>query len=317
MAQPVLFSSGTEQANLVVSSGLLHHSWSAILGLYAEVNAPQQQYVRWSVIKQPNCTIIAFVTLPNWSIQHHLLQGGELVSSATFKRYNLPQFDFLTPKGNPSFSIHREAISLFASCCHELSQLRSLEAPLIITGHSLGGSVASLFTLWLLDSFDRPSPKRPLLCITFGCPLLGDKGLQQAISESSQWSGCFLHIAAAKDPIPSLFTTPSNLPISPYKPFGTFLLCSESGCTCVEDPEAVSELLKAIGLERTRSQVSNGELPIDYYGKMVKYLESGLIFKGNSQLVQSVEDSISAGIILQLEAIGDSRILVTQSHYPY
>lgn len=101
---------------------------------------------------------------------------------------------------------------------------------MIITGAALGGSVASLFTLWLLEKVE-PRLKRPL-CITFGSPLLGDASLQQ-ILENSLRNSCFLHVAYASQ-------TPIN---TDFKPFGTFLICFDSECICIEDPEAVMELL--------------------------------------------------------------------------
>ena len=73
--------------------------------------------------------------------------------------------------------------------------------PLIITGNSLGGSVATLFTLSLLDKFKISTTKRPL-CITFGSPLIGDEGLQEAISNYPAWNSCFLHVVSDHDPIP-------------------------------------------------------------------------------------------------------------------
>ena len=178
--------------------------------------------------------------------------------------------------------------------------------PLIVTGHTLGGSVASLFTLWLLESLDVSTAKRPL-CLTFGSPLVGDKGFQQAISEHPAWNSCFLHIATSKDSIPRLFITPHylhtmGLTSQPdyYKPFGTFLLCCEIGCTCSENPEAISELLVAMGL----GGVEKEEQLIVDYERIVEQLESLIIRKGFSQLSDLMPNSLRAGTILQLEAIG-------------
>ncbi|XVE83897.1 hypothetical protein DITRI_Ditri16bG0125200 [Diplodiscus trichospermus] len=178
--------------------------------------------------------------------------------------------------------------------------------PLIVTGHALGGSVASLFTLWLLESLNVSTAKRPL-CLTFGSPLVGDKGFQQAISEHRAWNSCFFHVATVEDFIPRLFITPHyrqtiGLTSQPeyYKPFGTFLLCSETGCTCSENPEAISELLLAMGL----GGAGNNELQIVDYGRIVERLELMIICKGISQLSELMLNSLKAGIILQLEAIG-------------
>ncbi|XP_034704023.1 senescence-associated carboxylesterase 101-like [Vitis riparia] len=70
----------------------------------------------------------------------------------------------------------------------ELVLLTVIEGRLIITGHSLGGSVASLFTLCLLEVINISKPKCCPICITFGSPLIGDFGLQH-----SNWNSFFLH----------------------------------------------------------------------------------------------------------------------------
>ena len=57
---------------------------------------------------------------------------------------------------------------------------------LIITRNSMGGSVTTLFTLWLLETINFKITKPPL-CITFGSPLIGDTGLQNAILKYPTW----------------------------------------------------------------------------------------------------------------------------------
>ncbi|KAJ8750116.1 hypothetical protein K2173_014031 [Erythroxylum novogranatense] len=300
------FCSGTESANLVLSSGLLGQSWSAIWPLYTDVNQQQNLplLVKWRVVKEPKGTIVAFVTSPLWT-QQRLQKEGDLISSSTLKHEKFSQFDFLSSQGNLSFSIHRAAVTLFNAHVNELLDLKkqlhdtSDGIPLIIAGHSLGGSIASLFALLVLNYLNEASIKLPLLCITFGSPLLGDHGLKENISE---WSSCFLHVAGNQDMVPRLFIEPSDHPTTPYKPFGAYMMCSQTGCTLVDDPETVSELLKAMNVGKI-SQAS-----VDYYGKVVKLLESGVILKGNSQLGLSVEDPLLAGIVLQLEVICDHGI---------
>lgn len=185
--------------------------------------------------------------------------------------------------------------------------------PIIITGHSLGGSVASLLTLWLLESINRPGTKRPL-CVTFGAPLLGDKGLLQAVSQHLTWNSCFLHVAANQDLVPRLFISPHNLyameidsRTGAYKPFGTFLLCSESGCSCLEDPEVVSEVLVAMGSNISGNQNLNEPWHIVDYGEIANRLMSVVLCKGICQLGELIQSPLRAGIVLQLQAIGVNR----------
>ncbi|KAF5746856.1 putative Senescence-associated [Tripterygium wilfordii] len=305
--QPPLFSSGLELADVVVNSDLLRHCWDAIWGLHREINSNGETRIlpfslKYEVSQLPEFTIIAFSTSPTCTRDH--LHGGEkdLVSSAALKE-TFPLFEFLLTKG--SFSIHKVAITLLASLHEELSELKDKyenAAPLIITGHSLGGSIASLFTLWLLGSVSRSATKQPL-CITFGAPLIGDNGLQQAILERLTWNSCFLHVVANQDPVPRLFIAPH---ITDYKPFGTFLMCSDFGSTCIEDPLAVSELLLATGSGSGVNQVipGPGEWRIGDYGSVVEHLKSRMWLKGISQLDEATMTSLRAAIILQLDAIG-------------
>ncbi|CAI0455479.1 unnamed protein product, partial [Linum tenue] len=175
----------------------------------------------------------------------------------------------------------------------------ALKSPLIVTGHALGGSIASLFTLWLLDRMSSKKPtKRLPLCITFGSPLVGDKGLRQAVSQRSTWPSCFLHVASSRDHLPSaLLATASS---SNYEPFGTFLMCDEQSCDCVGDPEIVSRLLSHKASDQLES------LSVDEYGKMVEYLKSRVICQGSSILGRPMANSMQAGIALQLQSIGIS-----------
>ncbi|KAL5742348.1 hypothetical protein ACOSP7_029080 [Xanthoceras sorbifolium] len=305
---PPLLNSGLELANLVVSSGLFKRSWDSILQLYMELNPNEQ--IRFRAYHKPDCTVIAFLTSPTLA-KHHLQEEGELVSSSS-----LPLFHFLCTKSNPAFSIHKAAVTLFGSLLDQLPNLKTQinsSVPLIVTGHSVGGSIATLFTLWLLESMNRTDSKR-VLCITFGAPLTGDKGLQQAISQNSKWNSCFLHVVANQDLVPRLFVSPHNTNAMQvdsrtvaYQPFGTYLLCSESGLTCVGDPEEVSILLLAMGSETTRNQNPNEELEIFNYTGIVDRVESIVIFQGISALGEPRVNPLRARTILQLEAVGIKR----------
>ncbi|KAK3413275.1 hypothetical protein EUGRSUZ_I01841 [Eucalyptus grandis] len=111
----------------------------------------------------------------------------------------------------------------------------------VINGDCLGGSIASLFTLWLLRTLGTETTKRPL-CITFTSPLIGDSGFQQAVSQNPTWSACFLHVVHKDDCFPKIFH-PSTMEQSLYKPFGTCLVCFELGSACFKAPKSIIELL--------------------------------------------------------------------------
>ncbi|KAL0709523.1 hypothetical protein Bca4012_016501 [Brassica carinata] len=224
-----------EQGKFVSKSGLVDKAWSKI-----PTHGNQVPGLDIKTYEEGIYTIVVFAA-PSCRLD-----------SAASTRLSGPEdqnpFHFLCSENVSSFSLHTPAYQLFVSAFQNnlvelksklLGLLQSKEQvskeqvskeQVIITGAALGGSVASLFTLWLLEKVE-PKFKRPL-CITFGSPLIGDASLQQ-ILENSLSNSCFLHVADAAQ-------TPIN---ARFKPFGTFLICVGSECICIDDPETVMELL--------------------------------------------------------------------------
>ncbi|KAF3622838.1 putative senescence-associated carboxylesterase-like [Capsicum annuum] len=307
MSQFSLFCSGQELANLLVSTDLLHHSWATISDLmnHAYLDNPTNTVpVLFKVYPfNSNGAIIAFVSSPTCTFHK------EMVSSEVLKGSQAP-FGFISTKLNPHFSVNEATIALFASLMNKLSAIKGqLDSfnPLVITGLSLGGSVASLFTLWLLDNISpKDNNKRPT-CITFGSPLLGDSGLQQAISERPSWNSSFLHVVSNQDPIPGFLISPTSgfagsIPQSCiYKPFGTFMLCSDSDCSCFEEPESVLDLMMVMN---SNSQPQDNGFSLFDYKQILEHLKRRVICKGTPQLCDFSMDQLQVGINLQLEAIG-------------
>ncbi|KAF8031784.1 hypothetical protein BT93_D0869 [Corymbia citriodora subsp. variegata] len=295
-----LCSNGLHLANLAVSSGLLGNSWDAISELQSQVDSnhqspPSSETVKIQEFEHPGYKIIAFVTPP--VAASYLQEENDLVPSSSPEA---SEFQFLCSKKNSQpFAINKAAISLFNSLQDKLSPLRTQVAtssksiPHIITGGCLGGSIASLFTLWLLRTLDSAGTKHPL-CITFGSPLIGDGGFQQAVSQNSIWSACFLHVAHKDDCFPKIFHL-STMDESLYKPFGTFLVCSELGGACFEAPQSIIELLAPRSPES--AQVFN-------YKSIIKCLEQRLICKKHSEFSVPYTDLFKAGITTQVATIG-------------
>ncbi|XP_015879236.1 senescence-associated carboxylesterase 101-like isoform X2 [Ziziphus jujuba] len=298
-----VFSNGSETANLVASSGLLQQLWTANWNLYGN-NDPNER-LRFQVYSQENYNILAFVTSP-LTLQ---ADQADLASLSTLKE-KFPVFELLCSKNNPTFAINKATILLFASYHNILSELKNELCkgppykPLIITGHSLGGSIASLFTLWMLNSMDLSKTKRPL-CITFGSPLIGDHCLHKAIFQSQTWKSCFLHVVTNQDPVPRILLhhKPAHQK-GVYKPFGTFLICCESGSACFEDPDSILELLAATASHGAQSQNPYQAMPSVDYGPVVENLYHRTFCKGATELVDWAKQPFEVGIIRQLQAIG-------------
>ncbi|KAJ0965529.1 hypothetical protein J5N97_026667 [Dioscorea zingiberensis] len=85
----------------------------------------------------------------------------------------------------------------------EISKAAAEKKRIVFTGHSSGGAIAVLATVWLLEKHLRTDYKNHTvpLCVTFGSPLIGDNLFCQAL-QREDWSCCFLHFVMTMDIIP-------------------------------------------------------------------------------------------------------------------
>lgn len=61
-------------------------------------------------------------------------------------------------------------------------------------GHSLGGAVATLCTLRVLQqASDAGEPPPPVKCVTFGSPAIGNPALAAAVTKRG-WTDCFQNV---------------------------------------------------------------------------------------------------------------------------
>ncbi|WJX37089.1 hypothetical protein P8452_24898 [Trifolium repens] len=296
-----LFCGGIELASLVTSSRILCKSWS-VISLESDnedIVSNDGVGLSWKVDREhgSDLTVIAFkATLDDSSNVQ-----ADFISSSDLKEDNFLVFDFLCSRKYPIFSFNRTAVSLFRENYQELDRLKSQinnsnpRTPLIVTGHGLGGSIASLFVISLLHNIGSRN-SRPL-CITFGSPLVGDRRLQQTISRSSIWNSCFIHVVSHKDPLPRLFITNRT---STYMPFGTFIMCSDA--TSFENPDSILEILVELASVHDKNQ----ELESVDYENIVKslYLKATYIDFSTQAENMTDPDSLTTGIRLQLQALG-------------
>lgn len=91
---------------------------------------------------------------------------------------------------------------------------------IVFTGHSSGGAIAILMTVWFLQQqykpdptinlqhpYIQPDPRMPPLCITFGSPLVGDKVFSHALGREN-WSEYFFHFVSRYDIVPRVLFAP-------------------------------------------------------------------------------------------------------------
>uniref|UniRef100_A0A2P2KZ26 Lipase-like PAD4 n=1 Tax=Rhizophora mucronata TaxID=61149 RepID=A0A2P2KZ26_RHIMU len=107
--------------------------------------------------------------------------------------------------------VHARSLWIFLSMCEnpifqsQMNMLRQKSKSIVVTGHSMGGSIASLCALWLLScpQFSGLS----VFCITFGSPLLGNVALSRAVLRE-RWGGHFCHVVSKYDLMPRVLLTP-------------------------------------------------------------------------------------------------------------
>ncbi|KAI3727200.1 hypothetical protein L1987_67011 [Smallanthus sonchifolius] len=207
--------------------------------------------------------------------------------------------NFISTKLKPSFSINKVAVEMFEHLIeNEMKELEreDLKSPLIVTGWGLGGYLAILTTLWLQKTMYKEESKRPI-CITFGSPLIGDEDLQKAISQRPQWESCFLNVVAMTDYVAGFVPSKSK---DKYKPFGSFLFCTESGGhAAFEDPEAILAVLNTMVLPRDANLGKH-----DYENDLKSIRRKKVLCRGVSESDEFNSKPLSEGIRLQFKEIG-------------
>lgn len=209
---------------------------------------------------------------------------------------------------NESFLRGFESILSSYSLQNEVEKALGEKKQVIFAGHSTGGAIAIIATVYFLEKYLKPEMTRvPPFCVTFGSPLVGDRLFTHAIQREN-WSELFLHFVMKYDIIPRVSLSPfssierqfqqcllllnpktmissqeyirqvsefyvsvmrnasavashdacrlmgntnplletvaSLVKLSPYRPFGTFVFCTDNGkLVVVKNPDVVLQIL--------------------------------------------------------------------------
>ncbi|XP_028784104.1 protein EDS1L-like [Neltuma alba] len=109
---------------------------------------------------------------------------------------------------NKSFLQRFEAILGKTSFTDVVEKAIGKKKEVIFSGHSSGAAVAILATLWALDKYLTPDNNQfPLLCFTFGSPLIGNHILSHA-TRREKWSNYFMHFIMKYDTLPRILLAP-------------------------------------------------------------------------------------------------------------
>ncbi|KAJ9538502.1 hypothetical protein OSB04_031235 [Centaurea solstitialis] len=90
---------------------------------------------------------------------------------------------------------------------NQMFEIKKKQKPVVFTGHSIGGAIAALSSLWLLSYLQSISSPPTVICFTFGSPMIGNEALSRAI-QRQRWGGNFCHLVSKYDILPRLLFAP-------------------------------------------------------------------------------------------------------------
>ncbi|XVF50241.1 hypothetical protein PTKIN_Ptkin04bG0080200 [Pterospermum kingtungense] len=163
---------------------------------------------------------VFFIFPGSWSV-------GSWFCRPAFGEIKINQSELLSPKGNDKVatslrSIGRdepatvnegflrrfEMILSDSSLQIEVEKAITEKQQIVFTGHSSGGAIAILATIWYLEEHFKPEKTRiPPLCVTFGSPLVADFIFNHALRREG-WSQYFLHFVMRYDIVPRIMLAP-------------------------------------------------------------------------------------------------------------
>eukprot|EP00253_Pinus_taeda_P019332 PITA_19332 len=205
-----LFTVDQEIANFLVSCGLLSKAWEEAHLANKSESYALNEYEGIAYVAFPSFHKIESFVVKDSKYGEGNIQTDNKVFSAALKSND----------EQPAL-VHQGALKLFLYIMENTdfqakmqiytdSKQRQLK-PIIFVGHSLGGAVATLVTLWVLEKRLRQSSP---LCITFGSPLVGDVGLVEAVG-SENWAGNFCHVVSQHDIVPRMLLAPFESIVEP------------------------------------------------------------------------------------------------------
>ncbi|KAJ0228713.1 EDS1 [Hirschfeldia incana] len=276
------FETSELQASFMMSTPLWSNSWNLCNAADSARNI-QIQHVAG----------IMYVALPKVEMN----QVGDLVGVEVGGDGLFSALSSSLPSGEPPLMVNGAIHKLFVSSCRliqsQISQGLELDETkqVVITGHSTGGALAALTTLWVLSQ-PSPPPFR-LLCITFGSPLLGNQSFSSSVSQS-RLAHKFCHVVSVHDHVPR-----GN--DDRFWPFGTYLFCSDSGGLCLDNADSVRGMFRILN--------STGTPDIEEHQRYKHYVST---FSHQFLLSRSFrggcipENSYEAGAALAVESLGFS-----------
>ncbi|KAL3640645.1 Lipase (class 3) [Castilleja foliolosa] len=111
---------------------------------------------------------------------------------------------------NGAFSRRFDELLSRSSLATEVEKAISDRKQIIFTGHSSGGSIAILATIWFFEKYIRPNHSNiSPFCLTFGSPLVGNHIFSHALKREN-WARHFIHFVTKHDVVPRIMLAPRS-----------------------------------------------------------------------------------------------------------
>ncbi|XP_057867990.1 protein EDS1B isoform X5 [Cryptomeria japonica] len=197
LLNPPKFSVGQELANFLATCEILLKAWKAICSI------SKNREDSFLLIKDEDVVYVIFPSFHNEDF---------IASDSKYGECNIKNQKIFSAglKGNddkPAL-VHKGALNRFLHILENSdfkAKMQDLkEQNIIFVGHSIGGAVAALATIWFLEKRLRNSNS---FCITFGAPLFGNATIQEAIGRED-WLGRFCHVVCKYDIVPRMYLAP-------------------------------------------------------------------------------------------------------------
>ncbi|XP_047310342.1 protein EDS1L-like [Impatiens glandulifera] len=169
---------------------------------------PGKSYLTHKISGSPS-DVIVFTFPGSWHVNdwfHHKQFGQVEINTDLFPSLKSLIPNQPAPLLNEAFLQKFHQLLLNTSFEKEVGKAKREKNRVIFAGHSSGGPMAILATLWFLEKFENCQTSPPL-CMTFGSPLIGDKILKYAVNREN-WARFFLHVVLRYDIVPRIMLTP-------------------------------------------------------------------------------------------------------------
>jgi triacylglycerol lipase len=212
---------------------------------------------RMTILRKVGIKELTFVRRKNAQWALNRVEGAVLVAVLVFRGTSgfenwLANLKVIQSPWERGGKVHSGFKAIFLEIRDELEAvLRSIAAPIIFTGHSLGGALAVLAaSFW-----------RPMATYTFGAPRVGDSVFRESLSRQS-----IFRIANQRDIVPSV--PPSRIPFE-FCHIGESVLfqipdeCVDSNTTSVDNSR----------LFAYPPRILSEHAPINYSASLVRHLK--------------------------------------------